>query len=99
MRVLEYKQVISIELDYEKFMKDIFNQMEINDFFSKRKKIFYGMEDLVELTSFSKGHINNTFFLDPRFKKIRRKIGRKWAFPVDETEVFLNEWIREQPHD
>lgn len=63
------------------------------------EKIFYSMENLVEITSFSIGHIKNTFFDDKRFKKIRRRVGRKWVFPVEQTNIFLKEWILEQPND
>lgn len=41
----------------------------------------------------------NTFFDDSRFKHIRRRVGRKWVFPVEETNEFLKEWIKEQPNE
>ncbi|KFN91810.1 hypothetical protein [Tetragenococcus muriaticus] len=62
-------------------------------------KIFYDLDNLVTITSFSKGHIMNAFFNDSRFRKIRRKIGRKWIFPVQETNTFLKQWILEQPNE
>lgn len=62
-------------------------------------KILYSLEDLSHITSFSRGHIMNTFFNDERFKQIRRKVGRKWVFPVEETNEFLLTWIKEQPNE
>lgn len=62
-------------------------------------KIFYDMKDLEHITSFSKGHIMNTFFYDPRFEAIRKKVGAKHVFPVRETNEFLLDWIKEQPTD
>ncbi|KFN91820.1 hypothetical protein TMUPMC115_0905 [Tetragenococcus muriaticus PMC-11-5] len=41
----------------------------------------------------------NTFFRDPRFRQIRKKVGRKWIFPVQETHTFLKQWILEQPNE
>jgi len=62
-------------------------------------KLFYCLDDLVSITSFSRGHIFNTFFEDTRFKLIRRKVGRKWVFPVEQTNTFLKQWLTEQPHE
>lgn len=62
-------------------------------------KVFWSWNDLVEVTSMSKGHILNNFFDDERFKRIRRRVGRKWLFPVEETREFLVEWLEEQPNE
>lgn len=78
----------------EYLMKTIENQVnkiELN-------KVFYTFNDLVQITGFSEGHIRNTFFDDERFIKIRHRIGRKWVFPVEETDAFLKMWIKEQPN-
>jgi len=51
------------------------------------------------VTGFSKGHILNTFFDEPEFKRIRRRVGRKHVFPVIETRKFLEKWIQTQPNE
>lgn len=66
---------------------------------NQTQKLFYDMQDLQKITSFSKGHIMNTFFFDKRFEKIRKKVGKKHVFPAKETNEFLLEWIKEQPTD
>lgn len=62
-------------------------------------KVFWIFDDLCMVTGFSKGHILNTFFDEPEFKKIRRKVGRKHVFPVIETRNFLEKWIQTQPNE
>lgn len=91
--------LINIEID-ENILKKIVHEeikSKIREF--TFDKVFYDMNDLVEITSFSKGHIYNTFFYDERFIKIRRKAGSKHVFPVTATNKFLLEWIKEQPTD
>lgn len=62
-------------------------------------KIFWTWHDLCEVTGMSRSFIENQFFFDDRFIKIRRKVGRKWLFPVDETKEFLDLWIKEQANE
>lgn len=76
-------------------LKNIQNHLNIID----NEKIFYTMGDLQNITGMSKGFIEQRFFHDSRFVKIRRKVGRKWLFPVKKTRDFLNQWILEQPND
>lgn len=89
----------SVELDDELIRDIVFEK--INEKLSdiENERIFYTMDDLQEITGFSKGHITNTFFHDKRFIQIRRKVGRKWVFPVLDTRIFLTDWIKEQPND
>ena len=90
---------VNIQIDDEALEQQILKQIEEQMQEIGHDKIFYSLDDLMEVTSFSKGHIMNTFFDDPRFPQIRRKIGRKWVFPVAETNEFLKQWIQEQPHE
>jgi len=87
-------QIDQVELEHQilKQIEEKITEIEID-------KLFYSLDDLMQITSFSKGHIMNTFFDDFRFKQIRRKVGRKWVFPVAETNEFLKKWITEQPSE
>lgn len=62
-------------------------------------KVFWTFDDLCMVTGFSKGHILNTFFDEPEFKRLRRRVGRKWVFPVKDVREFLEEWIKTQPNE
>lgn len=62
------------QIAFDKFLEAQVKAMLLD---SNVSKIFYSLEDLSWITSFSIGHIKNTFFDDPRFKKIRYKVGRK----------------------
>lgn len=92
-------QVLKLEIDKQKLEENILKEIKSKIKEYQLTKVFYSLEDLSYITSFSIGHIRNTFFKDKRFKKIRRKVGRKWVFPVKETNEFLKIWIMEQPHD
>ncbi|PAF20328.1 hypothetical protein CHH49_16940 [Terribacillus saccharophilus] len=91
--------LINIQIDNEALEQHILKQLDEKMQELGNDKIFYSLDDLMQVTSFSKGHIINTFFNDSRFKQIRRKVGRKWVFPVIETNEFLKTWIREQPNN
>ncbi|KKE77828.1 hypothetical protein NSA56_18370 [Oceanobacillus caeni] len=90
---------IEVKIDDEVLEQQIFKHIEEKMIDIGHDKIFYSLDDLTHITSFSKGHIMNTFFDDSRFKHIRRRVGRKWVFPVEETNEFLKEWIKEQPNE
>jgi len=90
---------IKIQIDDEALEQQVLKHIEEKMQDIGHDKVFYSLEDLTHITSFSKGHIMNTFFNDQRFKNIRRKVGRKWVFPVTETNVFLKTWITEQPNE
>lgn len=90
---------INMQIDQVKLEHQILKQIEEKITEIEIDKLFYSLDDLMQITSFSKGHIMNTFFDDFRFKQIRRKVGRKWVFPVSETNEFLKKWITEQPSE
>lgn len=90
---------INIEVDNDALEQQILKQIEKKMTEIGKDKLFYSLDNLMQITSFSKGHIMNTFFNDSRFKQIRRKVGRKWVFPVTETNDFLKTWITEQPNE
>lgn len=90
---------VSIEIDDQVVENIVLEKIQEKLSDINNVKLFYTLDDLQEITGFSKGHIMNTFFHDNRFAQIRRKVGRKWLFPVVETRTFLLEWIKEQPND
>lgn len=90
---------VNIEIDANALEQQILKQIDEKMKEIGTDKLFYSLDDLMQITSFSKGHINNTFFNDKRFKQIRRRVGRKWVFPVTDTNEFLKSWIKEQPHE
>lgn len=92
-------QFLSIEINNETIHEIVMEKIQEKIAEIDNEKLFYTLDDLQAITGFSKGHIMNTFFHDTRFTKIRRKIGRKWLFPVKETRTFLLEWIQEQPNE
>lgn len=90
---------VNIHIDDDALEQQILKQIQDKMHDIGNDRIFYSLDDLMEITSFSKGHIMNTFFNDLRFKQIRRKVGRKRVFPVTETNEFLKTWITEQPNE
>lgn len=92
-------QLVNINIDNEALKDEIRKRIDEKISEVGHNKILYSLEDLCQITSFSRGHIMNTFFHDERFKQIRRKVGRKWVFPVEETNEFLLTWIKEQPSE
>lgn len=89
-------QIIKIEID-NSVIEELVKQGIKERIEEQTEKLFYDMQDLQNITSFSQGHIKNTFFYDPRFERIRKKVGKKHVFPVEATNKFLLEWIEEQP--
>lgn len=94
-----FEEIIKVEIDKDMLEEKIEKKLDSKLETIEVHKLFYCLDDLVAITSFSRGHIFNTFFDDPRFKALRRKVGRKWVFPVEETNSFLKQWIIEQPHE
>lgn len=95
---METSPLVNIEIDQEKVYEIV--QENIQEYLKtlENEQIFYTLTDLQEITGMSKGFIEKTFLHDSRFVKIRRKVGRKWLFPVEETREFLKLWISEQPN-
>src|SRR5699024_11932473 len=89
---------VNIQIDEDALEQQVLKQIEEKMREIGYDRIFYSLDDLMQITSFSKGHILNTFFNDLRFKQIRRKVGRKWVFPVTETNELLKTWIRSEEH-
>lgn len=95
---MEKPSIMSVQIN-EDSIQEILND-QIQEHLDKvdNEPVFYTLDDLQEITGMSRGFIEKTFFYDPRFERIRRKVGRKWLFPVKETRKFLLEWLEEQPH-
>src|SRR5699024_11715483 len=78
---------VNIQIDEDALEQQVLKQIEEKMREIGYDRIFYSLDDLMQITSFSKGHILNTFFNDLRFKQIRRKVGRKWVFPRSEEHT------------
>lgn len=57
-------------------------------------KVFWDTKELKRQTCMSWNTIQDNFFHDERFPKV--KIGGKWFYPAKETEIFLREWFKEK---
>lgn len=90
---------LKIEIDEEMIERLITEHVQEKLEEVSNQKIFWTMADLEYVTGCSEGYIKDKFFYDKRFAKIRRKVGRKWLFPADETKEFLLEWLKEQPNE
>lgn len=88
---MDEEKLLDIQINEEALKDQIHEQIRLKIKKIDSNKIFYDLDDLATITSFSKGHIMNTFFMDSRFRQIRRKVGRKWIFSVQETNVFLKQ--------
>lgn len=95
---MDNPKLISIDVDDATVRQLIVEHIQEHLKTVENDPLFYTLDDLQRMTGMSKGFIDKTFFHDSRFEQIRRKVGRKWLFPVKETRAFLQEWIKEQPH-
>lgn len=59
-----------------------------------KKLVFWDSSDLKRCTRMSWNTIQDNFFHEPDFPKV--KVGGKWYFPAKETEEFLNKWLKER---
>lgn len=91
--------IVSFEVNNELIEKLVTEQINHRLKELDSRKVFWTMSDLEYITGCSEGYIKDKFFYDKRFARIRRKVGRKWLFPADETEEFLLEWLKEQPNE
>lgn len=57
--------------------------------------VFWDRNELMRRTCMSWTFIQQQFFYDERFP--RRRVGKKWLFPAEETKRFLLQWLAEQP--
>lgn len=55
------------------------------------QKLFYTIKDLIEITGLSEGSLYKYLLNEPGLNKY--KVGNKWLFKKEETNLFLNEWI------
>lgn len=55
--------------------------------------VFWDSKELKRRTRMSWNTIQDTFFHDARFPKV--KVGGKWYFPAKECEQFLLKWLNE----
>jgi len=56
--------------------------------------VFWDAKELMRRTCMSWNFIQQQFFFDPRFPKV--KIGAKWYFPAREAREFLEQWLKER---
>lgn len=56
--------------------------------------VFWDTKELRRRTCLSWNTIQDTFFFDERFPKM--KVGSKWLFPAKEAEEFLIKWMEER---
>ncbi|UOQ93383.1 group-specific protein [Halobacillus shinanisalinarum] len=56
--------------------------------------VYWDSNELKRRTCMSWGTIQDTFFFDERFPKV--KLGGKWYYPAKETKDFLLMWLEER---
>lgn len=56
--------------------------------------VFWDTKELKRRVCMSWTMIQDTFFFDERFPKV--KVGGKWFYPAKETELFLRNWLLER---
>lgn len=59
-----------------------------------KELVFWDTRELKCRTCMSWNTIQEHFFHDPRFPKV--KLGGKWFYPAKETEQFLIMWLKEK---
>lgn len=87
--------MLSIQLDEKAIEEQFLLEMRKRLEQIERRHTFWDMKELMRQTNMGENSIKEKFFYDPRFPK--HKIGGKWYFPAAECEVFLLQWIKEQP--
>lgn len=93
------KYLVTIDIDEETIEQMIIGHVKKKLGELSTQKVFLTMQDLEYITGCSEGYIKDKFFYDTRFENIRRKVGRKWLFPAEETKQFLLKWLKEQPNE
>ncbi|MCC2248821.1 group-specific protein [Virgibacillus sp. AGTR] len=86
--------MIHVQVD-EEAIKKIY-QEAINRRIEELDKelVFWDSNELKRRTCLSWNTIQDTFFHDERFPKV--KVGGKWLYPAKEAEKFLIEWMNER---
>jgi hypothetical protein len=87
--------MLEIRLDETKVEEMLLTEIEKKVKQLENRYTFWDLDELCKQTCMSLGNIKDKFFYDPRFPKF--KIGGKWYVPAKECEIFLLEWIKEQP--
>ncbi|MBU9714457.1 group-specific protein [Evansella tamaricis] len=57
--------------------------------------VYWDRKELLRRTCMSWNFIQEQFFYDEEFKKLRFKVGSKWFFKARETQQFLLKWLEE----
>ncbi|XKF67452.1 group-specific protein [Virgibacillus necropolis] len=69
------------------YEKEIRNKLEEIE----KELVYWDSNELKRRTCMCWNTIQNTFFYDDGFPKI--KVGGKWYFPAEEAKRFLGEWL------
>lgn len=84
--------MIQIQIDEaavkEMYMEAIVEKIKEID----EELVFWDSKELRRRTCLSWGTIQDTFFHEPGFPKI--KVGGKWMYPAKEVESFLIDWLK-----
>lgn len=86
--------MLQVKID-KKAMTELYKQ-EINKHLSEIEKdlVYWDSNELKRRTCLSWNTIQDTFFHDPDFPKV--KVGSKWMYPAKEAEAFLIDWLADQ---
>jgi phage pi2 protein 07 len=88
--------MLNVQLDEkvieERFLEELKKRLD----HIEQSHVFWDAKELKRRTCMSWNTIQDTFFHDERFQKVKAKVGGKWYFAAKETEEFLLMWIKEQ---
>lgn len=84
--------MISVNLDEVKVTEIMKSEIQKHLAELERQQTFWDSDDLKKHVRMSWNTIQDTFFHDPGFPKV--KIGGKWLYPAKETEQFLLDWLK-----
>jgi len=86
--------ILSVQVDESAVQEEIRRQVSERLREADTDLVFWDAKELMRRTCMSWNFIQQQFFFDPRFPKV--KVGNKWYFPAREAREFLEQWIREQ---
>ncbi|KGR87553.1 group-specific protein [Lysinibacillus odysseyi] len=86
--------MFQVQIDEEKVEKLYLDALHKKMEEIEESKVFWDTRELKRRTCMSWNTIQEHFFHDPRFPKV--KLGGKWFYPAKETETFLNQWLKEK---
>lgn len=87
--------MLTVQLNEREIEKVFYEELQKRLRQIENRYTYWDMKELCRQTHLSENNIKEKFFYDERFPKF--KVGGKWMFPAAECEIFLLEWIREQP--